>query len=139
MILKVSEVLVRALEYWGKDGEYWVKKELVEEGSVCLVGGLSESIGGATYLEEMENCWPLADRRVYIQAMRYVYKALVHGTAAARAMPARDIDVETALLQFNDHDSTTFKDVRGVVCSALKQALADEAEESTANNGDDND
>jgi hypothetical protein len=117
--LPASEILTRSLELWGPDGEHWCTGNL-QRGSIinrsyCLYGGVSKiALGKVAYADgSVEEHEALPN---YQKALGYI----------KRRLPAHS----HGIINFNDSMADGFKDVKKVVCAALKDALADEAKEA---------
>jgi hypothetical protein len=137
--LKASEVLTKALKFWGQGGENWIQLEIgdgVEEdgkdaGAACLVGGLTAGVTGcAVYPTEL----------VETQTRRAVHKAMAHIWDELEARGLLDgasrrpsfATLEEDLVSYNDNKISDYDELRSVVCAAVKRALTAEEQETHA-------
>lgn len=132
---KASEVLSRALEFWGPEMENWVAHTVGDGVTGCLYGGLMYGVVGRNYNVERQEVY--ATCPAYKKA-----KKLVLDEIERQGWPA-GLDIVT----FNDaksayrdkRDGTSIGNagfvsqeerkarIKGVVCGALKRALEEEA------------
>mgnify|MGYP001569736520 CR=1 FL=1 len=128
--MQASEVLSKALEFWGSGGERWVQRELGNNNVACLLGGLGHAIIGtaACYAHlGFDN-----DKHAYLDAMRFIWDELEACGQLSPRFPKHTDDIELledGLVIFNDESATNYSDVKQVVCGALTRAL--KAEEET--------
>lgn len=103
------EVLVRALEIWGPNGEHWIQGKWYAEGNYCLLGGLDMAAHGRVELP-INNPY-LAARALVQVALNSTQDTLSHYFIITR---------------FNDSPRTTFADVKALVCGAIQKELGKE-------------
>lgn len=122
--MKASDVLAGALEFWGKDGERWVRGNMgMKRLNGCFYGGLSAAAFGDA---------DAALRPIGVYGSTH---SLCNEVAFHNATQFINDELEAqgrirSLITFNDRDATGFTDVRKVACGALKRALAAEAKEA---------
>lgn len=106
-----AEVISRAMAIWGPDGEHWCRYRLKKGDSYCLVGALSKAAYGKHSYAHLNGykLHPKAKRTALSRAYAFVEKY---------------IPSHIAMTQVNDNSS--FKEVKSLMCSALKDALAEE-------------
>lgn len=105
------EVLARALEIWGPNGEKWCKGRWHTHNSVgfgqhCMLGGMHEAVGRVNSTKS----------RPFIEAL-----TLVKG-----ALKSQPIPFKRSIIGFNDSSSTTFSDVKNLVCGIIKREIEKE-------------
>lgn len=124
--MKASEILARALEIWGPNGERWIQGDLQntdddDKTKFCLYGGIGmAAIGQPCYTEDvirmLEDKPNLIDEET-VDAYIKVEKVI------------RNIVGEN-IVEFNDEEGRTFTEIKSVVCSALKKCLTEEEEDA---------
>lgn len=132
--MRASDVLVRALEFWGQGGEQWIQTTLGDYSGACLVGGISmAALGRPEYLDAIEAVAQggrisIAGVTPYKQAMKYVWDELnARGLITSNLECGKtSLQHESALIRYNDSIAKSYGDVKSVVCGAVKRALADE-------------
>jgi len=128
--IKASTVLAGALEFWGQEGERWVKNSLgYERVSACLIGGLN----GAAYGDAQGEYYPqsLPHENAVKRAKTFLLDELEARGFKIRGM-YHDSDLAEPIITFNDARSRKFDEVRDLTCKALKRALEAELKEEQA-------
>ena len=109
------DILAKALEIWGPNGEHWCRGVLEHGGvyhnSYCLYGGIGKAYCG----------FPIYDTEAkeHRRALRLISDEI---------NKSNPHDLGIAHAHWND-SRESFKPVKQVVCNALKQALNDEEQE----------
>lgn len=105
----VADVLAKALEVWGPNGEHWIKNKLHYRGAHCMIGGIEQA---AALLK--------ANKDVKTEAL---VKAAYRLPNPYRSDPHSYEDSCDRIVDYNDAEHCRFRDVKNRVCTALKREL----------------
>ena len=137
--MRASDILAKALEIWGTNGEAWCRGtlrlskdcvaytkaggyHLPKQDAYCLYGGIGMAAQGRPMYEPA-----IETRDPKNQSLMHEHnKALIYvRMAIAKRMGLSGTNTPINISHYNDN-SASFAPVKAVVCDALKDALADE-------------
>ena len=137
--MRASDILAKALEIWGTNGEawcrgaLWLSKDCVayteergyhlpKQDVYCLYGGIGMAAQGkAMYEPDIETRNPQKQSLAHEHNKALIYVRM----AIAKRMGLSGTNTPINIGHYNDN-SASFAPVKAVVCDALKAALADE-------------
>lgn len=103
---EVAEFARRAHELLNDGGSHWTKGSYVLSGRFCLIGAVRQSIFGEADGYKVNESDP-----------RFISIVLALANAVRALYPSRvtDHDNTSIVINFNDHDETTWEDVEAVL------------------------
>ena len=137
--MRASDILAKALEIWGTNGEAWCigflrlsngnvaytkdgRYRILKQDAYCLYGGIGMAAQGrAMYEPAIETRDPKNQSLMHEHNKALIYVRM----AIAKRMGLSGTNTPINIGHYNDN-SASFAPVKAVVCDALKAALADE-------------